>query len=100
MTQAESELLTRIEQGTTLFRPEETCPAVDTSFTAVFDRLMPVGFPRRPPYELDDGPCDSTRRRRHSGPPLGPSPFLLTLMMKEVGAVFTRTPAMLLIRQA
>ena len=40
MTQAQCGLLTKIEQGTTVFRPEENCPGVDTSFTALFERLI------------------------------------------------------------
>jgi hypothetical protein len=72
MRQAECELLTRIEQGTTTFRPAEPGPGIDGAFTRTFEVLLALrqhGWIRLPDGRITRdrtgrvmlaGPCDLT----------------------------------------
>jgi hypothetical protein len=76
MTQAEYELLTQIEQGTTTFRPGELGPGIDRTFTRTFELLLALrqhGWIRLPDGRITRdvagrvmlaGPCDLTEAGR------------------------------------
>jgi hypothetical protein len=89
MTQAEYELLTQIEQGTTVFRPGELGPGTDRAFTRTFDLLLALrqhGWIRLPDGRITRdvagrvmlaGPCDLTEAGRlalEQDRSLGPRP--------------------------
>jgi hypothetical protein len=89
MTQAEYELLTRIEQGTTTFRPGELGPGIDGAFTRTFELLLALrqhGWIRLPDGRITRdvggrvmlaGPCDLTEAGRQAlerDRSLGPRP--------------------------
>jgi hypothetical protein len=87
MTQAEYELLTRIEQGTSTFRPAEPGPGIDGAFTRRFELLLALrqqGWIRLPdgritrdrtgrvmlagPRDLTDAGREALERDRSLGP--------------------------------
>ena len=87
MTQAEYELLTRIEQGTSTFRPAEPGLGVDGAFTRTFELLLALrqhGWIRLPdgritrdvggrvmlsgPRDLTDPGREALERDRRLGP--------------------------------
>ena len=89
MTQAEYELLTRIEQGTSTFHPAEPGPGIDRAFTHTFELLLALrqhGWIRLPDGRITRdvggrvmlaGPCDLTEAGRHAlegDRSLGPRP--------------------------
>ncbi|MGH7515607.1 MAG: hypothetical protein ACREOQ_22110 [Gemmatimonadales bacterium] len=89
MTQDEYDLLTKIEQGTTVFRPEEPGPGVEGRFSRILELLMSLrsqGWIRLPDGRITRdrggrvllaGPCDLTeagRRALEQDRSLGPRP--------------------------
>jgi len=89
MTQAEYELLTRIEQGTSTFRPAEPGPGIDGALTRRFELLLALrqqGWIRLPDGRITRdvggrvmlaGPCDLTdpgREALERDRRLGPRP--------------------------
>jgi hypothetical protein len=76
MTQGEYELLTKMEQGTSVFRPEELGPGVEGPFSRILELLMSLrsqGWIRLPDGRimrdhtgriLLAGPCDLTEAGR------------------------------------
>jgi hypothetical protein len=89
MTQAEYEVLTAIERGTSVFRPQEVAPGVDASFDRTFEVLLALRL--RDWIRLPDGritrdrtgrvllagPCDLTEAGREAlerDRSLGPRP--------------------------
>ena len=88
MTQEEYELLTKIEQGTSVFR-QDAGPGLDATFSKIFDALMILrsqGLIRLPEGRIMRdragrvmmaGPCDLTeagRRALEQDRRLGPRP--------------------------
>ena len=89
MTQDEYELLTKIEHGTSVFRPDELGPGVGGQFSRIFDRLLALrdqGWIRLPDGRITRdragrvllvGPCELTeagRRALEDDRRLGPRP--------------------------
>jgi hypothetical protein len=89
VTQAEYELLTQIEQGTSVFRPEEPGPRIEAGFSKTFEVLMVMrnqGWIQLPEGRISRdgqgrvlmaGPCDLTeagRRALEQDRGLGPRP--------------------------
>jgi hypothetical protein len=89
MTQDEYELLTKIEQGTSVFRPDELGPGIEGPFTRMLERLRALrnqGWIRLPEGRITRdragrvllvGPCDLTeagRRALEQDRSLGPRP--------------------------
>jgi hypothetical protein len=89
MTQDEYELLTKIEQGTSVFRPDELGSGIEGPFTRMLERLMALrsqGWIRLPEGRITRdragrvllvGPCDLTeagRRALEQDRSLGPRP--------------------------
>jgi hypothetical protein len=85
MTQAQYEPLTKIEQGTTVFHPDEPSAGIDAAFTTLLERLIDLriqGWIRLPEGRITRGrgrPGVACRPRRpHGGRPAcagaGPPP--------------------------
>ena len=89
MTQAQYELLTKIEQGASVFRPEELGPGLDAAFATLVERLIDLrvqGWIRLPEGRITRdragrvlliGPVDLTeagRRALEEDRRLGPRP--------------------------
>jgi len=89
MTQDEYDLLTKIEQGTSVFRPDELGPGIGGPFTRLLEQLMSLrsqGWIRLPDGRITRdrggrvlliGPCDLTeagRRALEQDRSLGPRP--------------------------
>ena len=78
MTQAEYELLTKIEQGTSTFRPDMPGPGTDSAFGKIVETLLSLrmqGWIRLPEGRITRdrsgrvlliGPCDLTEAGRRA----------------------------------